>query len=84
MLTWCPHERSAARSTKELRMSREDLPVPHNAQKAPEMATEPPSPSPALPPVLHLIPMQRREDGDLAQAWLLLSLRIVMGYDGRG
>lgn len=41
-----PCQRSAARSTKELKTSKE---VPHNAQKAPELARKPPG----LPPHFH-------------------------------
>lgn len=45
-------------------MSREDLPVPHNAQKAPEMATKPPSSSPTPPHLLNSVPVQEKGDGE--------------------
>ena len=64
MLTRCPpHQRSAASSTKELRMSREDLPVPHDAQKAPEIATKPPSPLQPLHPSCNQSSRRGREMG---------------------
>lgn len=67
-----PPQRSAAGSTKELRMSREDIPVPHDAQKAPEMATKPPRLSPAGPPFLRSVPTQGKGDGEqfLFGSWL--------------
>lgn len=66
MLTRCPPPppRSAALNTEELRMSREDLPVPHNAQKVPEMATKPPSSSPVPPHLLNSVPVQEKGDGE--------------------
>lgn len=55
---------TAANSTKELRMSREDFLVPHDAQKATEMTTNPPRSSPAPPPLLHSLPMEWKGDGE--------------------